>query len=429
MPAPETSSRRTRRTAAPGRTAASGPHAGGAGSPAFRTPFADRTDALAARRAWRVWAGRFVASAYAPHIDIELNAIRTAAALIDISPLHSYRVGGPDATRLVDRVITRDASAVPAGRVLYTPWCDEAGKVIDDGTVARLDDDAWRWTAAEPQLRWLHLNARGLDVTIEDTRARLGALALQGPLSRAVLAAASGTDLADLRPFRRRALTIGRVACDVSRTGYTGDLGYEIWCAAEDALALWDALAESGAAYGLRPVGILALDVARIEAGLIMLDVDYGSAAHARIPEHAWSPDELGLGRFVELGKAVPFVGRAALRRERAAGGPPRRLVGLVLDGQEIADRAAAHGLPAAMAPAAWRDRIPVYRDGRAVGTATSGTWSPLLKEALALATVEAGLAAPGTRLRMEWTVEGRRTTVGATVTPLPFYDPPHRRA
>ncbi|MFO1540386.1 MAG: aminomethyltransferase family protein [Chloroflexota bacterium] len=405
------------------------PHTAAAGPAAFRTPFAERTDALATRRAWRVWAGRFAASAYAPHIDIELNAIRTAAALIDISPLFSYRVAGPDATRLVDRVVTRDVSAVPPGRVLYTPWCDEAGKVLDDGTIARLDDGAWRWTAAEPQLRWLHLNARGLDVTIEDTRDRLGALALQGPLARAVLAAASSADLADLRPFRRRALTIGDVACDVSRTGYTGDLGYEVWCAAEDALALWDALMAAGAAYGVRPVGILALDVARIEAGLIMLDVDYASAAHARVPEHAWSPDELGLGRFVDLGTGVPFVGRAALRRERAAGGPPRRLVGLVLDGEEIAARAAAHGLPAAMAPAAWRDRIPVYRDGSQVGVATSGTWSPLLKQALALATVEAGLAAPGTRLRMEWTVDGRRTTVGATVTPLPFYDPPHRRA
>lgn len=388
-----------------------------------------RAGELNVRRQWRVWASRFASSAYAPHIDIEVSAIRHAAALIDVSPLYKYRVAGPDATRLVDRVITRDASLVRPGRVIYTPWCDEDGKVLDDGTLHHLDDGSWRWTAADAQLRHLHLSARGLDVTIEDDTDRLAAIALQGPLSRDVLEAAAGTSLADLRPFGRRPLRIGAIELDVSRTGYTGDLGYELWCRTEDGLALWDALTETGRGWGIRPAGILALDVVRIEAGLLMLDVDYGAASHAAIPGQAWSPYELGLGRFVALDKPVPFTGRRALVRERDAGGPPRRLVGLAIDWRDLERAYAVHDLTPSLAPAAWRSRVPVHADGRQVGIATSGTWSPLLKQAIALATVEAAFERPGTPLRLDWTIEGRRDTVAAVVAPLPFYDPPHRRA
>ena len=377
------------------------------------------------RRQWRIWSGRFAASAYAAHIDIEVNAIRNAAALIDVSPLFTYRVSGSGAERLVDRVITRDASAVVPGRVIYTPWCDTGGRIIDDGTLHRLDDGAWRWTAGEGQLRWLRLNARGLDVSIEDQTDTLAALALQGPLARDVLEAAAQTSLADLRYYRRRALRIGGLRVDVSRTGYTGDLGYELWVAAEDAVALWDALVEAGAAYTLRPVGILALDVARIEAGLIMAEVDYTSAWHAQTPTQTWSPFELGLGRLVALDKTVPFVGQRALRDEAGRGGPPRQLVGLVLDWDELERLYAHHGLAPAMPAQAWRDEIPVYAAGRQVGRATSGAWSALLKQNLALATVEATLASSGTHLEMEWSVEGERDRIGATVTALPFFDPP----
>jgi len=383
---------------------------------------------LNVRRQWREWSGVFSSSAYAPHIDIEYNALRNAAALIDVSPLFKYRVSGPDADRLVDRVITRDAAQVLPGRVIYTPWCDGEGKVIDDGTIHRLDDGSWRWTAAEGQLRWLRLNARGLDVEIEDQTDALAALALQGPLARDVLEAVAQTSLADLRYFGRRELSIGGVTIDVSRTGYTGDLGYELWIPVEDALTVWDALSETGTAYALRPAGILALDVVRVEAGMIMAGVDYISSQHALIPEQSYSPYELGLGRLVKADKEVPFVGRAALRREQEAGGPPRRLVGLDLDWADLERLYAAHGLSPALSAEAWRDEIPIYDFGEQVGRATSGSWSLVLKKNLALATIAAASAEIGTELEMEWSVEGERGRIGAEVVELPFFDPPRKR-
>lgn len=393
------------------------------------SPVDDRASPLNVKRQWREWGGRFASSAYAAHHDIEVNAIRNAAAVIDVSPLYKYRVSGTDAQRLVDRVITRDASRIGRGQVFYTPWCDEHGKVLDDGTVHRLDDDSYRWTAADPQLRWLRLNARGLDVAIEEQTDDIATLALQGPLSRDVLEAVTGESFADLRYFRRRETRVGGLAVDVSRTGYTGDLGYELWLPARDAVALWDALFEAGRAYGIRPAGMLALDVVRIEAGLIMLEVDYTSSAHALVPEQSYSPYELGLGRLVDLEKATPFVGRAALRREVEGGGPPRRLVGLELDWGDLERLYAAQDLAPALSPAAWRQQVPVYAADRQVGRATSGTWSPGLKRNIALASVEARYEPVGTLLEMEWTVEGRRGRVGATVAPMPFFDPPHKRA
>jgi aminomethyltransferase len=393
------------------------------------SPLDERAFPLNVKRQWREWSGRFASSAYAAHHDIEVNAIRNAAALMDLSPLYKYRVAGPDAQRLVDRVITRDATKLKPGQVFYSPWCDEHGKVLDDGTIHRLDDDSYRWTAADPQLRWLRLNARGLDVTvIEDTDA-IATLGLQGPLSRDVLEAATGGSFAELRYFRRRPGRIGDLSFDISRTGYTGDLGYELWVDAADAVKLWDALMEAGRAYGIRATGMLALDVVRIEAGLIMLEVDYTSSAHALVPEQSYSPYELGLGRLVDLDKETPFVGRAALRREQAAGGPSRRLVGLDLDWPDLERLYAAQDLTPALSAAAWRQQVPVYAADRQVGRATSGTWSPGLKQNIALASVEARYEAPGTLLEMEWTVEGRRGRVGATVTELPFFDPPHKRA
>ena len=235
------------------------------------SPFDSRAQALNVKRQWREWSGFFASSAYAAHHEIEVNAIRNAAAIIDVSPLFKYRVSGPDAQRLVDRVITRDATKLARGQVYYTPWCDEHGKVIDDGTVSRLDDDSYRWTAADAQIRWLRLNARGLDVTVEETSERVASLALQGPLSRDVLEAATGESFADLRYFRRRASRVGDIDIDVSRTGYTGDLGYELWADAARASDLWDALMETGRSWALRPAGMLALDVVRVEAGLILL--------------------------------------------------------------------------------------------------------------------------------------------------------------
>ncbi len=392
------------------------------------TAFHPRTSPLNRKMQWREWSGYFASSVYADAHDIEYNAIREAAALIDVSPLYKYLVSGPDALRLVDRVVTRDATRLQVGGVIYTPWCDEHGKVVDDGTIHRLDEKRFRWTAADPQLRWLRQNSAGLDVTIEEETEATAALALQGPLSREILEAATGESFADLRYFRRRAAKVGRVKVDVSRTGYTGDLGYELWIPTDGAVKVWDALMAAGAAYAIRPAGMLALDVVRLEAGLILLEVDYTSARHAMNPEQNYSPGEIGLGRLVSFDKG-DFVGRLALEREAAAGGPARRLVGLQLDWYDIEALYDAQGLPPAISPSVDRAPVPVFATGRQVGRATSHGWSPILKQAIALASVPPQYEAIGTPLAVEWTVEGRRGRVGATVVELPFLDLERKRA
>ena len=392
------------------------------------SPFHARTEPLNRKMQWREWSGYFASSVYADAHDIEYNAIREAAALIDVSPLFKYEVTGPDALRLVDRIITRDATKMAVGQVFYTPWCDESGKVIDDGTIHRLADDRFRWTAADPQLRWLRQNAAGLDVSIDETTERTAAVALQGPLSRHVLEAATGESFADLRYFRRRGTTIGGVPVDVSRTGYTGDLGYELWVDTERAVGLWDALVDAGRDHGIRPAGMLALDVTRLEAGLILLEVDYTSARHAMNAEQSYSPAEIGLGRLVDLEKG-PYVGQRALAAEARAGGPARRLVGLELDWAGIDALHAAQDLPPVAPAAVSRVPIPIFdRGGRQVGRATSTGWSPILKKPIALGSVPPAYERPGSRLSVEWTVEGRRGRVDATVVALPFLDLPRKR-
>ena len=395
------------------------------------TAFHPRTFELNRKLQWREWSGYFASSVYADFHDIEYNAIREAAALIDVSPLYKYRVTGPDALRLVDRVITRDATRLAPGSVYYTPWCDEHGKVIDDGTVHHLDDGTFRWTAADPQLRWLRMNSAGLDVDVLDETEAVAALALQGPLSRAVLEAATGDPLTDLRYFRRRPVSFrvggSTVQIDVSRTGYTGDLGYELWIPRDRALDIWDALVQAGAAYGLRPAGMVALDVVRLEAGLILLEVDYTSSRHAINPDQNFSPFEIGLGRLVSWDKG-DYVGRLALEREHRAGGPSRRLVGLELDWADIEGLYAAQGLPPSISPTVDRAAVPVFARGRQIGKATSVGWSPILKQAIALASVPPRHETVGSRLDVEWTVEGRRGHVAARVVDLPFLDLERKR-
>jgi aminomethyltransferase len=396
------------------------------------TAFHPRTAALNQHLQWRTWSGFFAASAYHDSHVIEYNAIREAAALIDVSPLFKYELRGPDAVRLVDRLIVRDATKLVPGRVFYTPWCDEHGKVIDDGTIHRLEDEdgaqVIRWTAADPQIRWLRMNAHGLDVDVRDVSESVAAVALQGPLSRAVLEAATGTPFADLGYFRRRPATLAGIPIDVSRTGYTGDLGYELWIPAARAVEAWDALAAAGAPYRLRPAGMLALDVVRLEAGLILIEVDYTSAVHSHIPGQNYSPYEIGLGRLVDLASG-DFVGRRALVAELAAGGPARRLVGLEIDWPDIEALSAAQGLAPSAPPIVSRSPVPVFSAGRQVGRVTSTGWSPILKKMLGLGSVAFAHARSGTRLDMEWTVEARRGTVAARVVDLPFFDPARKRA
>ncbi len=392
------------------------------------TAFHPRTSALNRKLAWGEWAGYLAAQVYADFHDIEYNAIREQAAAIDVSPLFKYEISGPDAPRLVDRVMTRDVSKLAVDQVFYTPWCDERGKVIDDGTVTRLAPDRFRWTSAEPSYRWFALNAHRLDVELRDVTEELAALAIQGPRSRDVLEAATGRSFADLRYFRRRPAEIAGVEVDVTRTGYTGDLGYELWIPAGAALEVWDAVFRAGEPHGIRPAGIRALDVCRVEAGLILAGVDYTGARLAASPEQEYSPYEIGLGRLVDLAKA-DFVGRRALAAEAARGGPPRRLVGLELAWEGIEAAFARHGLPPQVSPTVRREPTPVYADGAQVGRATSTTWSPTLKRMIALAQVARRFEDPGTRLQVEWTVEGEHARVPATVVPLPFLDLPRKRA
>ena len=393
------------------------------------TPFHERTAPLNRKQHWREWSGYLAASTYDLRHIHEYTGIRQAAVLIDVSPLYKYIVRGPDAVRLIDRVITRDATKIKPGQVIYTPWCDDHGKVIDDGTIARLDDNAFRWTSAEQHLRWFELNARGLDATIDDISEEAAAIALQGPLSRAILEAATKQDWAEPSYYRRRSTKVDWIPIDVSRTGYTGDLGYELWVDEKQALELWDRLIEVGRPYAIRPAGMLALDMARLEAGLILIEVDYTSATQALIPAQNYSPYEIGLGRLVNLDKDADFVGKRALIAERDAGGPARRLVGLSIDWSAIETLYEAQGLPIHVPTQAWREQVPVFAGGRQVGRATSGTWSPTLKKHIALASVDASYEPAGSQVSLEITVEGRRARAAATVVPLPFFDPPRKRA
>jgi aminomethyltransferase len=389
------------------------------------TPFHPRTRALCESLSYREWAGYYAVSSYETHHEHEYNAIRNAAALIDITPLYKYLVTGRDATRLVDRIVTRDATKVSVGQVIYTPWCDERGKVIDDGTVTRVAEQAWRWTAADPSLRWFRQNAAGLDVIVEDVSEQVAALAVQGPTSRALLCAASRADIAGLMYFRMTRGEIAGVPVHISRTGYTGDLGYEIWMPAERALDVWDALMQAGRAFDVHPAGMLALDVARIEAGLLLIDVDFFGSRKCLIDAQRYTPYEMGLGRLVSTAKG-PFVGREALRAERQAG-PRRQIAGLELSWTGIEALYAASGLPTQVPTVPSRVPVPVYRGGRQVGKATSTTWSPVLKKLIALATVDAPHFAIGTRLDVEVTVEAVRHRARAEVVPTPFFNPPRK--
>lgn len=385
------------------------------------SPFHARTAALCESLSYREWAGVYAVSSYEPLHEHEYNAIRNAAALIDVSPLFKYIVDGPDAAALVDRVITRDAIRMEPGQVFYTPWCDEHGHVIDDGTVSRLTETRFRWTAAEPSLRWLRQNAAGLDVTIDDVSEAIAALALQGPTSAAVLRAA-GAAIDGLKYFRVQKATIAGHDVQVSRTGYTGDLGYEVWMRREDALAVWDAIVDAGRAHGLRAAGMLALDVARIEAGLLLIDVDFFSVRKALTASQIYSPLEMGLGRLVDFNKER-FIGREALAAEHARG-PRRKVVGVDVTWSDVEPLYEAVGLPPMATSTASRVAVPVRAGGRQIGRLTSSTWSPVLKKMIGLATVDAAHAAPGTRIEVEHTVDAVRHFVGATVVETPFFNP-----
>jgi aminomethyltransferase len=391
------------------------------------TAFHERTLALCESLNYREWSGYYTVSVYEMHHEHEYNAIRNSAALIDISPLFKYKVTGKDATKFVNRVISRDINKVAIDQVIYCCWCDPEGKVIDDGTITRLAENEYRWTAADPSLRWFQQNALGLSVRIEDITEQVAALALQGPTSGRLLNAAAEANITDLKYFRATHGKIAGVNVDISRTGYTGDLGFEIWMPWRDAVKVWDELNSKGKAFDIHPAGMIALDIARIEAGLILIEVDYTSSKKALIDAQKFSPAELGLGKLVDLKKET-FVGREALARE-ANKGADRALVGLEINWNEVESLYEKVGMAPQVPSIASRTAVPVYRGGRVVGKATSTTWSPTLKKMIALACVNRENSAVGITLNMEITVEAVRHTVSAKIVPLPFFNPARKTA
>jgi aminomethyltransferase len=347
---------------------------------------------------------------------------------MDVTPLHKYEVRGPDSARFLGRVMVKNIPRLKVGQVTYCCWCDDAGKLLDDGTVWRLDENAFRVTAADPNLAWFSRNAHGYDVTIEDSTERIAAASLQGPNSREILRQVCDADLDGLRFFRLARSAIDGFEAVITRTGYSGDLGYEIWVDNEYALPLWDALMSAGRSYGIVPTGLDALDVCRIEAGFIMNGVDYFSANHCLIESRKSTPYEAELGWTVNLDRDA-FNGQAALKREKQRG-PTRRFVGLEIDWDEFELLHERYGLPPELRTDAWRDPVPVYApNGTHVGQATSGAWSPTLKKNLALATVDSSHAEVGQELGIEATVEFTRHRIKATVARKPFFDPPRKRA
>jgi aminomethyltransferase len=364
---------------------------------------------------------------YQPSHEVEYFAVRNAAGLIDVSPLYKYEVTGPDALRLVNRVMTRDIAKCHVGQVMYSPWCDEDGKVIDDGTISRLGEQHFRLTAADPSLRWFQDVGFGMHAEVRDVSTSLASLALQGPNSRELLKEIfPALDLDSLRYYHLNQTEWGSNPLTITRTGYTGDLGFELWIQANRAPELWDQLTKVGSSYGLMPVGLAALDILRVEAGLLLLEVDYTSSQFARIPQQKSTPYEIGLGWAVNLDKA-DFVGKRPLAQE-VRKGSPRSFVGLEVNWQDLESLFGTVNLPPQVAGRASRTPVPLYSGDEHVGQATSMVFSPILKKYVALATLQTPYGKTGAELEFEITVEYERKRATARVAKLPFYDPPQKK-
>jgi len=392
------------------------------------TPFHQRTSELCTSLFFKDWAGYHTVCSYDTSHEREYYALRNAAGLIDVSPLFKYEVYGKDAAAFLSRVMVKDITRLEVGRCAYLCWCDDHGKVLDDGTVFRLGDKHFRVAAAEPTYSWLVRQSRRFNVTIEDSTDRIGTLSLQGPKSRDILKNVSDADLDGLRYFGLTQSKLDDVEVLVTRTGFTGDLGYEVWVDREQALKVYDAIMAGGRDYRIQPVGLDAMDVTRIEAGYIMNGVDYFSANTCSIESRKSTPYEIGLGWTVDLDRE-PFIGQDALKAE-VEKASVYATVGLVYDWPAFERLFNEFGLPPELPGGAWRAPIPVYnKKGSQVGQATSGAWSAILKDNLALATVQSAYADPGTVLQVEVTVEYERRQVPAVVTKTPFFNPPRKRA
>ncbi|HZF14807.1 MAG TPA: aminomethyltransferase family protein [Steroidobacteraceae bacterium] len=381
----------------------------------YPTPFHPRTSALNIRSEWHRWKDYVTADAYFDEA-LEYSAIRNACAVFDITPMTKHRITGPDALAFLNRLVTRDVAKIKPGKVGYTVWCNDNGHVIDDGTIFHLRAGDYRLCSQERQLDWLLRSAHGFAVSIVEDTHEVAALAIQGPTSCAVLKAIGCTGVEKLPPFGIAYFPFAGGELMISRTGFTGDLGYEAWIDPSRALALWDVLFDKGEIHGIRPMGTHALEVARIEAGFLQAHVDFLPADQAIKLDRARSPFELDLGRLVDFNKPN-FNGRRALLEERRRGSR-YRLVRLDIDGNKPAHSSYIY---------ADRDK------GEVVGTVTSAEWSPSAKANIALASMHMPWGRPGEELwvdiyyrkELEWS----RVMARARVVEGAFFDPPRRRA
>ena len=396
-----------------------------------QTPFHSRTSSVNETGLWSHWAGYLAADRYQVSDKFEYFAIRNSAGVFDTSPLFKYRISGDDAERYLAGVLTRDIRPCRPGQAQYTVWCDDDGWVIEDGVVLRLAEDEYLLASAGPNLAYLDALTSGMSVRVEDVSDDLGVLAVQGPYSRDVLAPLV-PEVEGLEYFGLTTARIDDIPVTVSRTGYTGDLGYEIWVAAEHAERLWDRLFDVARPHGVIPAGQDAILIARIEAGLLLIDVDFHSARFAWNDDRRSTPLELNMGwmlRGLESGDRA-FVGRRAITREIEEGTSRWKTVGLRVD---WADWARVHDERGLITP---KDHTPSHGgmmiydvDSEQVGYVSSFVYSPILQRHIGIARVRPGHAEPGTKLGLEVTIDHRYELVGAQVTRLPFYNPPRKTA
>jgi aminomethyltransferase len=395
------------------------------------TPFHPRTSALNETGLWEHWANHLAATKYQMSEKFEYFAVRNAAGLFDTSPLFKYRIHGPDAERYLSGVLARDIRTCAPGRAQYTLWCDDRGFVVEDGVILRPAADEFLLTTAEPNLAWFE-DLRGRhDVRIDEVSDEWAVLAVQGPYARDILAPLA-PEVATLGYFGLTATSLAGMPVLVSRTGYTGDLGYELWIPAADAVAAWDAVWEAGRGRGVMPIGLTAVYMTRIEAGLLLLDVDFHSSRFAWTDADRSTPVELGYGwMFRDISTTDrAFVGREAIRREIAQRTSRWKVTGLVVDWR---DHDRIHDAAGLIPP---KDHTPigeeyyVYDDDlRQIGYATSLMYSPMLQRHIALARVPLDRATPGSRVKLELPVNHRYEYVDANVAKLPLFDPPRRTA
>jgi aminomethyltransferase len=393
------------------------------------TPFHERLEQLNTTHRWGHWSGYLSALRYTNAPKHEYFAVRNSAGFFDTSPLYKFRISGRDSERLLAGVMTRDIRTCRPGRAQYTVWCDDRGFVLEDGVVFRHSATDFLLTAAEPNLGYFSDLIGRLDVTIEDVTDEYGMLAVQGPRSREILAkVAAGVE--GLAYFEHTETKIGNAPVTISRTGYTGDLGYEVRVARDDALDVFDAVVDAGEGHGLRPFGEEALLMTRIEAGLVLINVEFSSSRFAYTDHDRITPKELGFGWMLKGldDDDRPFIGRNAIRRELADETSRWATVGLVLD---WADYDRVYNEAGLIPP---KDETPLdyesmlYDDGgQRVGYATSLMYSPVLQRHSAMARVRPDLAASGTRVNLELTINHHYETVLAEVTRLPFFNPPRK--